>query len=127
MEDIGGEYQGYSGPKVQSFLFSAPLFSQTNGAGKRTNGEEKRTNGAEKRTNGAEKRTNGAEKRTNGAEKRTNGAEKRKCTLGPPYRGTLMFQDRICSIWISFHCIPPSPAPLFTSRYHFKLWDCVRL
>ena len=68
----------YSGPKVQSFLFSAPLFSQTNGA-------EKRTNDAEKRTNGAEKRTNGAEKRTNGAEKRTNGAEKRKCTLGPPY------------------------------------------
>ena len=78
---------GYSGPKVQSFLFFAPLFSQTNGAEKRTNGAEKRTNGAEKRTkfNGAEKRTNGAEKRTNGAEKRTNGAEKRKCTLGPPY------------------------------------------
>ena len=72
-----GEVGRYSGPKVQSFLFSAPLFSQTNGA-------EKRTNGAEKRTNGAEKRTNGAEKRTNGAEKRTNGAEKRKCTLGPP-------------------------------------------
>ena len=96
----------YSGPKAQSFLFSAPLFSRTNGAEKRTNGTEKRTNGAEKRTNGAEKRTNGAEKRTNGAEKRTNGAEKRthgaekrtngaekrtngaekrKCTLGPPY------------------------------------------
>ena len=74
----------YSGPKVQSFLFSAPLFSQTNEE-KRTDGAEKRTNGAEKRTNGAEKRTNGAEKRTNGAEKRTNGAEKRKCTLGPPY------------------------------------------
>ena len=67
----------YDGPKVQSFLFSAPIFSQTNGA-------EKRTNGAEKRTNGAEKK-NGAEKRTNGAEKRTKGAEERKCTLGPPY------------------------------------------
>ena len=82
----GGVYvYSYSGPKVQSFLFSAPLFSQTNGAEKRTNGAENRTNGAEKRTNGAEKRTNGAEKRTNGAEKRTNGAEKRKCTLGPSY------------------------------------------
>ena len=64
-------------PKVQSFLFSAPLFSQTNGAEKRINGAEKRTNGAEKRKNGAERRTNGVEKRTNGAEKRTNGAEKR--------------------------------------------------
>ena len=87
-KDMGGRKgrrgEGYSGPKAQSFLFSAPLFSQTNGAKKRTNGAEKRTNGAEKRTNGAEKRTNGAEKRTNGAEKRTNGAEKRKCTLGPP-------------------------------------------
>ena len=51
----------YSGPKVQSCLFSTPLFSQTNGAEKRTNGAEKRTNGEEKRTNGEEKRTNGTE------------------------------------------------------------------
>ena len=85
LHNPGQKGHEYSGPKVHSFLFSTPLFSQTNSAEKRTNGAEKRTNGAEKRTNGAEKRTTGAEKRTNGAEKRTNGAEKRKCTLGPPY------------------------------------------
>ena len=54
----------YSGPKVQSFLFSAPLFSQTNGA-------EKRTNGAEKRTN---------------LQRREQIVQRRESNLGPPYK-----------------------------------------
>ena len=61
-----------------TFLFSAPLFSQTNGAEKRTNGEEKRTNGAEKRTNGAEKRTKRGKRREQMVQRREQMVQRRE-------------------------------------------------